>query len=78
MILLGLAGLALWGVSIHFIFFAALPSLIMEVSSFHPVGLLPTHQRAVSLAAMDDMDIDMDIDLGPMVVDEPGKAVGQL
>lgn len=58
---------------------AATPSLsIMEVSSFHPVGLPPFDQADVSLSAMDDMDIDMDIDLGPVVVDEPAQAVSQL
>ncbi|KAL9116581.1 MAG: hypothetical protein Q9187_006893 [Circinaria calcarea] len=46
----------------------------MEVSSFHPVGLRPFDQTDVSLSAMDDMDIDMDIDLGPVVVDEPTQA----
>ena len=51
---------------------------MMEVSSFHQVDLLPHHQTDVSLAAMDDMDIDMDIDLGPVIVDEPTGAVSQL
>ena len=50
---------------------------MMEVSSFHPVGVLPLEHTDVSLAAMDDMDIDMDIDLGPVVLDEPARAVSQ-
>ena len=47
----------------------------MEVSSFRPTEIQSFASNDLSLTKMDEMDIDMDIDLGPVVVTEPEQQV---